>query len=313
MRDHRAGQRVAPVGGLHGVSLSGRARDRAAISVPCERKTARTVAPGAVGARERIARSQDSRDRRKRVVRRWRSGDDRCWARGGRGRAAVVGPGHDHADRVADVSVGQRVGVLVISGVGAALAVLVAVLPLVVERRIAAPVAVGRGQRVPRRRGPRDRRQCVVRRGSDIVFGDLGELGAGLLDVRVRDLDLVVAGLGVRVVGGQRVLGRVLLVAWEQTVGHHVLNPAVVAPVDACGLRAAEVRRAAVVELDREALDAADLLIGCRSLGRTGSCCRRCWWRSPRSDRCCSGSRFCSVAVSCWSPAFAPMSIGSVV
>jgi hypothetical protein len=49
-----------------------------------------------------------------------------------------------------------------------------------------------------------------------------------------------------------------------------VLNPAVVAPVNACGLRAAEVRRAAVVELDRETLDAADLLIGCEVLAGLG-------------------------------------------
>ena len=78
------------------------------------------------------------------------------------------------------------------------------------------------------------------------------------------------AGLGVRVIGGQLVLGRVLLVAWEQTVGHHVLNPAVVAPVDACRLRAAEVRRADVVEPGREPCDAADLRVGGEVLAGPG-------------------------------------------
>ena len=173
----------------------------------------------------------------RRVVRRRRPGDDRRWVGGGRGRAAVVGRGHDHADRVADVAAGQRVGVLVVSGVGAVLAVLVAVLPLVVERpgrrssRRRSCVSVCPGVVVPEIAG-----SVLFDGGVDVVLGDLGELGAGLLDVRVGDLDVVVAGLGVRVVGGQLVLGRVLLVACEQTVGHHVLNPAVVAPVDARGL-----------------------------------------------------------------------------
>ena len=189
----------------------------------------------------------------------WRPGDDRCWVGSGRNRAAVVGPGHDHADRVADIAVGQRVGVLVIASIRAVLAILIAVLPLVVESGVPVPVAVGGGQRVPRRRGPRDRRRCVVRRRRRVVLGDLGELGAGLLDVGVGDLDLVVPRLGVRVVSGELVLGGVLLVAGEQAVGHHVLHPAVVAPVDARGLRAGKVGRAGVVELDREPCDTADL------------------------------------------------------
>ena len=78
------------------------------------------------------------------------------------------------------------------------------------------------------------------------------------------------AGLSVRVVGSQLELGWVLFVACEQTVGHHVLHPAVVAPVDSRGLRAAEVGLAGVVELDREPCDAAGLRVGGEVLAGLG-------------------------------------------
>ena len=284
------------VGRLHRVCLSSRSRDRAAVPVPRERKAGRVVAPGAVGARQRVARARGSRDRRQ----------ARCWTAAARlrlplGRRWPVtdGPSHRRWRRSRSRgSCGRR---------RCRSAHRCSDHPRCrcSSRRSGRSLATG-SQTLTGRRSSR-RRSCVSVcprlvvpeiAGRVLLDGGVASFSAicanwcaGLLDVRIGDLDVVVAGLSVRVVGGQLVLGWVLFVACEQTVGHHVLHPAVVAPVDVArspGSRSWTGRcrraRSGAVRCRRSAGR-------WRSLGRTAWSCRRCWWRSPRSGSRCSGSR----------------------